>query len=337
MFDMTDSIVSSGDRAIQTQELYGRAMILDQHDRPAEENQALSGILKDELDPLVASNESLIGFLSDKLASLFGSYTNHTPPDPLLLQTETKKFLREVEQTFCNEQWVKTRQYFSNPIDIGVQSREWMIGHEVLNDVDAPLRVIMASIDRELSTHGPAADNYFKSLRTLSEAMYKVDPVTALDMALDHQKKRPMPVPPEPLRTWLGNYKVSKSVGWWTIEVRPSIPAAPKLISPLNWGEVKLAGNTLAMLLGWLLTHEEKLGKFNFVLDDKEAIASDPAKRAWWERAEKELGQDRLKKLWAVVDPYQVCQKVTGLLPIYRSIMYRYAKSFHARMRASFE
>lgn len=336
MFALTDTIVVTSDIALQTEELYKRSLILDQFERTEEQDVEITGIIREQIAPTVVSNESILDFITGKLAGLFGTYSDSTPPDPKLLAEKTKQFIADVQKTYANDKWVQLRTMLTEPITIGILAREWMLGANVLNDVSGPSVAIMKAIIYDIDKHGRDIEAYLNTVRDLGEAFYLVDPLTAVEMAKIHHSKYPMPKTPDPISVpLLGNYKISKNAGWWTLDVHPKTPPVPSLVAPLTSLQLFDNANALIELMQLLLVYENKMRDYNFTLPDKATIYADEEKRAWWTKAATDLGNKGVSALYSKIDPHSVIPQVAGLIPHYRSIGYRYAKAFYARMQAS--
>jgi hypothetical protein len=336
MFDEIDAVINRSDCQMTDDDMYRRAVILDGFQRTPEQEQEIVGIIKPQINTFTVSSESLIGFITDKLVGLFGTHANGPAPDPLLLATKSKQFLRELEQTYGNVKWIENKQFVDSPITIGVLSREWMVGTVVAVTLTNYLEPILEAIEKDLDIHGQKIDNYLGSLRTLSEAIYKVDPATAVAMVEDHKRKRPAPETPKPIDvTFIGNYRIGRMHKWYTLDVHPKTPEPPKLVDPLNPQFLAIAGKDMVNLMSWLIRYEEKYNRYNFSLDDKATVYTDLDKRNWWLQAENALGKAKAEALWEMFNPFAVLPLVMGLIPAYRSIGYRYAKAMYARMQAS--
>lgn len=336
MFDITDSIVSAGEKAIENGEKFKRVNILDQYDRNQYQTDVLLDALTMDMDDRNVSTESVLDFMSDRLSKMFGTFYDQIPPDLKTLSTETKKFVALVSKTYGNTKWLALRTVLSEPIKIGVLTREWMLGDNVLDDVLEPSKAIMDAIIRNIDNHGRQIEAYIDSARKLGEAYYLVDPVTAVAMMKEHLSKHRVPNAPEPIAvSFLGNYKTMKTAGWWTIDTHPNKPEIPSTIKPLTIEQLSVASDALITLLHSLLVYESKLNDYNFHLPDQAEIYADEAKREWWNKANATLGKHQTAQLFSMIDPYQVIPSVAGLTPHYRAIGYKYAKAFYTRMQAS--
>lgn len=338
MFDMTDSIVASGERNLHLQTLYRSASALDQHPRTDAQTMALKQQLTGDLFAIGVSTESLLSFLSDKLTGLFGAGTTAPAPDATQLLASVKAFRQEVHQTFANQRWVYARivKDKDQPLQLGAYTREWMVGSDVVTDLEVYLPAILKGLQGDLNRHGDKAATYLFEVRKFEQGLYTLPAAQAYELGRAFIKKHALPEAPAPFAgPYLGNYKVSKVGGWWSIDTHPKTPLLPKEITRLTNTECLRAGEQLVDLLDWGISITAQLEKLNLTLTTREAIYTNDTKRLWWDRLADELGKFRANELFQIVDAQLVLPQVTGLLTMYPNLAWKYARAHYERMNRS--
>lgn len=336
MFDLTDSIAAGDSQAIKTRELYRRAKALDGFERDSLQNEFLRKDLSYQLHTLQPSTESLFDFLSDKLTGLFGRTKPEEAPNLTELYRSMNQFIDQVRKTYADPQWVQARVPVQGFIVLGAKTREWMWQDTVVHTVQGILPDILKGLTQDLTDQGPKAARYLAAVRTLEESLYSKAPAEAYKAVQAFQRTNPAPLAPVPFNgPFLGNYKVTRVGGWWSMELHPKKPELPKEVSALNKDELLSMGNSLVDLLQWCLNFSKQEDGYQLWLMKRAEIYQDERRRQWWNQCEAELGKRMTQELFAVIDPEEVLPPVLGLIPWYKGHAFRYAQAFFTRMQKS--
>lgn len=336
MFDLTDSIAAGDSQAIMTRELYRRAKALDGYERDSLQNEFLRKDLSYQLHLLQPSTESLFDFLSDKLTGLFGRTKPEVAPNLVELYRSMNQFIDQVRKTYADPQWVRARVSTEGPILLGAKTREWMWQDTVVQTVHSFLPTILKGLSADLTEQGPKASQYLSAVRTLEDSLYSKAPMEAYKAIKAFQRTNPAPLAPVPFNgPFLGNYKVTRVGGWWSIELHPKKPELPKEVSVLSKDELLSMGNSLVELLRWCLAFSKQEEGYQLWLMKRSEIYQDERRRVWWNQCVAELGKSLTQEMFSAIDPEEVLPPVLGLIPWSKGHAFRYAQSFFTRMQKS--
>lgn len=337
MFDMTDSIVAAQDRGIAATELYRRAHILDQFHRTPDQEEEIREILGQQIQGIGISTESLFDFLSEKLIGLFGKKEEEIPaPEMKQLYRSVSQFADEIQKTFANEKWINTRQVKEGNISIGADTREWMWGEEVVSTVEQYLPGILSGLKKDCEKQWPLAKTYLLKLRSLEQGLYDKSPEDAYNACKQFMKAIPLPECPAPYQgPYLGNYKVNRVGGWWSIDLHPKFPELPRSIPALHHDQLLSMGKSMVQLLVWSTDLHNMETRFDIWMDSRKNIYDDPRRKNWWDHTSAMLGKEKAAEMFSLFDKEEVFPRLTGLTRYYSGYAWRYAKAFYERMSKS--